>query len=442
MAEKVWLEGLLADVPGTPLDGNLKAWKNRLPESLREVVNRIASADGGVWIVGGSVREAILGRGEYDYDLATTLEPEEILEIFPKALPTGIRFGTITVRIEGFEDMFEVTTLRSESQYGDGRRPDVVGFGECLSIDLSRRDFTINAIAIDLGRGIIHDPFGGIEDLENQNLKAVGDAKKRLSEDGLRLLRGYRFMDQGERGIWLPDTDLGNALREQQSMLEKVASERIWSEFSRILSGTNAANVLERMRQDGMLSRILPGWDTDAALQHALDAPENDVVICRLVLLAAETPHTRWRILEHDLRTLTLSNQERKKFMNLHRLLGNLPDSSNAAELRRYRAGVGVDLNAHLSLEDALQPERCQSVRNALKSLPPLLAGNEPLLDGHAIASATGLPMGRRLGRLKSWLHRMQIELNLRTQKEVLALLDVIDWAGGDTDSWPGPSWP
>ena len=86
--------------------------------------------------------------------------------------------------------MFEVTTLRSESQYGDGRRPDIVGFGECLSIDLSRRDFTINAIAIDLGRGIIHDPFDGIEDLENQNLKAVGDAKKRLSEDGLRLLRG------------------------------------------------------------------------------------------------------------------------------------------------------------------------------------------------------------------------------------------------------------
>ncbi|MEC9090808.1 MAG: hypothetical protein VYC11_05505, partial [Candidatus Thermoplasmatota archaeon] len=269
-----------------------------------------------------------------------------------------------------------------------------------------------------------------------------GDAKQRLSEDGLRLLRGYRFMDQGERGIWLPDAGLETALREQQSMLEKIASERIWSEFSRILCGSNAPSVLERMKQDGMLSRILPGWDADTALQHALDAPEDVMAICRLVLLAAEIPHTRWRILEHDLRTLTLSNQERKTFMNLHKLLGNLPEPSNEAELRRYRAGVGAYIDAHLSLENALQPELCQSVRNALESLAPLQAGDGPLLDGHAIASATGLPMGRRLGRLKSWLHRMQIESNLRTEKEVLALLEVIDWAGGDADSWPGPSWP
>ena len=442
MAENVWLEGLLADVPGTPLNEILSAWKEGLPESLKEVVNRIASADGGVWIVGGSVREAILGRGQYDYDLATTLLPAKILEIFPKALPTGIRFGTVTVRMEGFEDMFEVTTLRTESQYGDGRRPDIVDFGECLSVDLSRRDFTINAIAVDLSRELIHDPFGGMNDLQNQHLKAVGNAKQRLSEDGLRLLRGYRFMDQGERGIWIPDEELATALREQQSMLEKVASERIWAEFSRILRGLNAPEILERMRQDGMLSRILPGWDADTILQRALEATESDAEICRLVLLAAEIPHERWRIIEHDLRTLTLSNQERKKFMILHQLLGNLPDPSSEAELRRYRAGVGVNIDAHLSLEKALQPDLYQSVRNALKSLPPLAAGDGPLLDGHAIASATGLPMGRRLGRLKSWLHRMQIELNLRNEEEVLTLLDVIDWAGGDTDSWPGPSWP
>ena len=443
MTSKVWLEGALADVPGEPFGDSLIKWKMGLPEALREVVNRIATAGGGIWLVGGSVREAILGRKQNDYDLATTLHPDTLLnEIFPNSLPTGVQFGTVTVRIEGYKEMFEVTTLRTESEYGDGRRPDIVDFGTSLEIDLSRRDFTMNAIAVDLSRELIHDPFNGMSDLVTQNLKAVGTAKQRLGEDGLRILRGYRFMDQGELGIWEPDIELENALRKQHKMLEKVANERIWVEFAKILRGVNAAFVLERMRSDGILSQILPGWDADTALQHILEISSEDVAICRLVLLAVEVPHTRWRILEHDLRTLTLSNQNRKRFMNIHRLIGHLPNPNDEAELRRYRMGSGEYLDSHLAIEATLQPDMCELIKTALAKLPALRAGDKPLLNGHAIAAATGLPMGRRLGKLKEWLFRMQIESNLADTTSVLTLLDVIDWAGGDPELWPGPEWP
>ena len=142
-------------------------------------------------------------------------------------------------------------------------------------------------MAIDLSRNILHDPFGGQADLDGKTLRAVGVAEDRLGEDGLRLLRAYRFMDRGSRGIWQPDHELSKALLSCGKMLENVSEERVWSEFRRILEGGNAAEILERMRKDGMLSRILPGWDAHIDLQHLLMTPEENTFACRLVLLAS-----------------------------------------------------------------------------------------------------------------------------------------------------------
>ena len=439
MAESAWLEGVAGDLDSEPLSVSLLAWKKELPEALREVCNRIATASGGVWLVGGSVREAMLGNAWKDLDLATSLNPDEILNIFPRAIPTGAQYGTVTVRVLDSELQFEVTTLRSEGTYGDGRRPDEVAFGESLQEDLSRRDFTINSMAIDLARNILHDPYGGQADLTNQCLTAVGLAEERLGEDGLRLLRAYRFMDRDNRGIWEPDTELSTALRSCGHMLENVSAERIWSEFRRILCGGNAAIILERMRLDGMLSRILPGWDADIDLQHLLTATETDAFACRLVLLASDIPNERWRVLDHDLRALTLSNRDRDCVMKLHRLLNHLP--SDVSENRRYRASVGDLIGSHLAIEDVLHPVSAATAREALAILPPLKAGNQPLVDGHLLATASELPFGRRLGRLKEWLFRIQIEQDLETAEEVLSLLEVLDWATTDPESWPDSVW-
>ena len=440
MAESAWLEGVAGDLVGESLPEALQSWKNDLPEALREVCNRIATVEGGIWLVGGSVREAMLGNPWKDLDLATSLNPDEILEIFPRAIPTGAQYGTVTVRVADSDMQFEVTTLRMEGTYGDGRRPDEVQFGRSLEEDLSRRDFTINAMAIDLARELLYDPYRGVDDLQNMCLNAVGTAEERLGEDGLRLLRAYRFMDRGHNGIWQPDEALSKALITCGHMLENVSEERVWSEFRKILTGENAATVLERMKKDGMLSRILPGWDADIDLQHLLDFADTDVFACRLVLLSSEIPNERWRRLEHDLRALTLSNHDRNRVLNLHRLLGHLP--TNIGEFRRYRAHVGDMVDAHLAVEGVLRPIATSTVREALDALNPLKAGNQPLVDGHLLAATSELPSGRRLGRLKEWLFRIQIEQDLATTEEILALLDILDWKTTDPESWPDTGWP
>ena len=440
MAESAWLEGVAGDLVGESLPEALQSWKNDLPEALREVCNRIATVGGGIWLVGGSVREAMLGNPWKDLDLATSLNPDEILEIFPRAIPTGAQYGTVTVRVADSDMQFEVTTLRMEGTYGDGRRPDEVQFGNSLEEDLSRRDFTINAMAIDLARELLYDPYRGVDDLQNMCLNAVGTAEERLGEDGLRLLRAYRFMDRGHNGIWQPDEALSKALITCGHMLENVSEERVWSEFRKILTGENAATVLERMRKDGMLSRILPGWDADIDLQHLLDFADTDVFACRLVLLSSEIPNERWRRLEHDLRALTLSNHDRNRVLNLHRLLGHLP--TNIGEFRRYRAHVGDMVDAHLAVEGVLRPIATSTVREALDALNPLKAGNQPLVDGHLLAATSELPSGRRLGRLKEWLFRIQIEQDLATTEEILALLGILDWKTTDPESWPDTGWP
>lgn len=440
MAEGAWLEGVLADCPSEPLSQDHLVWKNGLPDVLREVCNRVTTAGGGIWLVGGSVREAMLNNPWNDLDLTTTLSPDEIETLFPRSIPTGPQFGTITVRIANSDLQFEVTTLRSEGTYGDGRRPNEVTFGQSLKEDLSRRDFTINAMAIDLARNLLHDPYEGRSDLENQCLKAVGDATARMGEDGLRILRAYRFMDQQSRGIWEPDENLAQALVTCGKMLENVSQERIWSEFNRILKGQNAPLVLERMRKDGLLSRILPGWDAELEHQYELSTTEQDVVACRLVLLALDIPAERWRVLDHDMRSLTIPNVERNRVLKLHRIIGHLPDDS--ASCRRYRIRVDAEVNAHLDIESALNQSRAESVKSLLEQTQLPKGGVEPIVDGHLLSKISNLPSGRRLGRLKEWLFRLQIDQDLSSAEEVLSLLDILEWQTSNPEDWPEVSWP
>ena len=167
----------------------------RLSEADRLVLEGLRSA-GEAWIVGGWVREAFSDSDYNDIDIATTLLPAEVKELFPRSLMVGEKYGTVIVRLENniSDGTWEVTTLRSEGSYGDGRRPDQVEFGQNIEDDLARRDFTINAMAIDSDDNVI-DPFDGMSDLRAGVLRAVGEASERLGEDGLRIMRAYRFLD-------------------------------------------------------------------------------------------------------------------------------------------------------------------------------------------------------------------------------------------------------
>ena len=149
-------EGRIADISGEFLPGLIN-----LDEDVTHVLDVLCSGGYGAWIVGGAVRDSILGKEPSDFDICTDATPEQVIESFEETIPTGIKFGTITV--QSGDSQHEVTTLRTETGYGDGRRPDVVEWGTSLEIDLSRRDFTMNAMAYDCSRELLHDPFGGKE---------------------------------------------------------------------------------------------------------------------------------------------------------------------------------------------------------------------------------------------------------------------------------------
>src|SRR3954471_20366778 len=163
----------------------------KVPEDVLGICRRLREKGRRGWIVGGCVRDLLRGGQAKDWDVATDARPEEVVAFFRKVIPTGIQHGTVTVVLRGVH--YEVTTLRGEGAYSDGRRPDKVEFVDDITADLARRDFTFNAMAIDPIDGHLIDPFGGKADLDAKVLRAVGDASERFFEDGLRVLRAARF---------------------------------------------------------------------------------------------------------------------------------------------------------------------------------------------------------------------------------------------------------
>lgn len=191
------------------------------------------------YFVGGCVRDALLGRVTHDIDIATSAPPEHVLWLFPDALPTGLKHGTVTVRRTGF--FFEVTTFRQESGYSDGRRPDEVFFVRDVREDLARRDFTINAMAAGAD-GRMVDPFGGVGDLQARRVRTVGEPALRFGEDALRIVRCVRFAAEFGFGIDGPTWDGVLAARDQ---LRFIATERIGAELDKMCGGRDPGRAFE-----------------------------------------------------------------------------------------------------------------------------------------------------------------------------------------------------
>ncbi|MBT4059841.1 MAG: hypothetical protein HOE69_06005 [Euryarchaeota archaeon] len=430
-------EGRLADVPSRALPIEMESWVESLPEDLLEIVSRVAQAGGGIWLVGGSVREGLAGLIPKDYDLATDLEPDNVMEIFPNSIDTGSQYGTVSVRIEGKMELFEVTTLRCDQEYRDGRRPDSVDFGTSLLVDLERRDLTINAMAVDLARGQLYDQFGGFDDLQKKILRAVGDASLRLAEDGLRLMRVYRFMDQSGAGLWLPDAELEAALRECQQMLANVSAERIWQELKRILAGQHAAEVLQKMSNDGILSLIFSNYVYDLTGQSELNISDSEAIIsARLAMLFGGESPTQL------MRELKMEKSVMKEVMALRERMNHLPDADDIPQLRLYRAVVDERLTTQLSCDIARGSKGAKQVASALENLAPNIAGNAPLADGNWIVEQTGLTPGIKLGRLKSWLHRIQVVNDISSLDELSNELGQFNWQDSEHNEWPSFCWP
>ena len=222
---------------------------DRVPAPVRRLCRRLWAAGKEALPVGGCVRDLLLGRAPGDWDVTTSALPEEVMALFRRAIPTGLKHGTVTV-LSG-PMAVEVTTFRREEGYADGRHPDAVAFDATLEQDLGRRDFTINAMAL-ARDGSIADPFGGQADLAAGLVRCVGDPDRRFREDGLRLLRAVRFAAQ--LGFAL-EPETAAALARNAGMLDQVSGERIKAELEKVLLSPRpelAALPVEL----GMLSRF------------------------------------------------------------------------------------------------------------------------------------------------------------------------------------------
>ena len=206
--------------------------------------------------VGGCVRDTLLGRPVHDWDITTSALPEEIMALFPRCIPTGIKHGTVTVLLRG--ESFEVTTFRRDGAYHDGRHPDGVVFVPNLTEDLARRDFTINAMAMHLD-GSITDCFDGKADLKRGIIRCVGDPERRFREDALRMLRAWRFSAQ--LGFQIED-DTARAIRENAGLCRLLSRERVCAEAEKTLLSP-LPQTLSVMLREGLLSACGIAGDYD-----------------------------------------------------------------------------------------------------------------------------------------------------------------------------------
>ena len=213
----------------------------KVPGYVEKVLLALEAAGHEAWCVGGCVRDSLLGRSPDDWDVTTSATPEEIMSVFaPHAIPTGLQHGTITVRSE--HRNVEVTTYRVDGVYRDHRRPESVTFTRSLEEDLCRRDFTVNAMALNV-RGQMRDPFGGQADLERKILRCVGEPDRRFEEDALRILRALRFA--AVLGFEIEEST-ARSIHRNRELLRQIAAERIQTELMKLLRGRYAANVLRQ----------------------------------------------------------------------------------------------------------------------------------------------------------------------------------------------------
>jgi putative nucleotidyltransferase with HDIG domain len=251
-------------------------------------------------LVGGCVRDLLLGRLPTDYDVATNATPEQVLALFPEGVAVGAKFGVILVPLEGIK--VEVATYRADLGYSDGRHPDAVAFSQTAKEDVQRRDFTINGLLMRHDTGEVLDFVCGQEDLNAGIIRAIGEPERRFAEDKLRLLRAVRF---ASRFGYAVEPETFAAIREYATEIRQVSAERVRDELTKLLTEGAARRGFELLDSTGLLSAVLP----EIAAMKGVDQPpqfhpEGDVWIHTLLMLeqlsAGTTPTLAWGVLLHD----------------------------------------------------------------------------------------------------------------------------------------------
>lgn len=418
---------------------------SQIPADVLDICRRLGERGKRAWIVGGCVRDLLRGSPAKDWDVATDARPDEVMASFRKVIPTGIEHGTVSVLVRGVH--YEVTTLRGDGAYTDGRRPDAVEFVNDITADLARRDFTFNAIAIDPVGGAIIDPFGGQRDLAAKVVRAVGDAEERFAEDGLRVLRGARFAATLECTID-PDTHRAMASDRAVRTFRRVSAERVREEWMKTMAAKRPSVAFSVMLETRILNEICPellesvgceqnkwhGFDVWGHAMACLDACDAGPVVRIAALLhdvgkprsRAFSDKTRdWTFFEHErigaemagpiLERLRFSNDDRAKIVALirHHLICYSDEWTDAA-VRRWIRRIGPELAPDLyalGAADALgkgreigdELENLARLRarvDALLAAGTALSTKDLALRGDDLMKELGLARGRIIGEI------------------------------------------
>lgn len=394
----------------------------RLPETVRDILNKLETAGFQAYAVGGCVRDSILGKEPDDWDLTTDARPEEVKALFPRTVDTGLQHGTVTVLLGG--EGYEVTTYRIDGSYSDGRHPDSICFTPSLAEDLKRRDFTINAMAVS-ERGELVDLFGGQEDLARGCIRCVGDPYARFREDALRMLRAVRFAAQLNFEI---EAETFKALTELSSNLARVSKERILAELTKLLL-SNHPEKLELLYVAGLAPEMaahFPGVHLDS---RAARLPR-----CKALRFAAAGERITPEALGKLLTELKSDRATRDRAVLLLTAVHKpLPESET--EVRRCLSDIGHDAFTELLLlkeagygsEETTGGVEQRTERIAkLRALRQEIAERGDCLEirglalGGAELLALGIPKGPALGACLRALLNAVLEEPARNEKTYL----------------------
>ncbi|HET7629289.1 MAG TPA: CCA tRNA nucleotidyltransferase [Bacillales bacterium] len=377
-----------------------------------EVVGQLKQNGYEAFIVGGAVRDSLLGRRVDDVDIASSATPQQVVQLFRKTIPVGVEHGTVVVRHRGRS--FEVTTFRTESDYIDHRRPSAVSFVSSLHEDLQRRDFTINAMAM-TESGEIIDPYGGRDDLTNKVIRTVGKASERFKEDPLRMMRAVRFASQLDFRI---EAETLSAMTRAAADLTHISVERKTAEFEKLMAGTAPGRAFRQLVTSGLF-RYLPGLtpyqqglvhiDADGFLPLHKNA-ERWAYFVRSMAISDETDWLkRWKLANRLV-------QEIKRLTDVVRTLGHQAWTPWLV----YQTGVDTAVSAERVRaalhERTADTERIYEIARQL----PIHERKQLAVDGRDLLGWWDRPPGPWISHCLEQIEREVIGGRLENRKEAL----------------------
>jgi len=434
----------------------------KLTRGAKQIIETLQKEGHKAYLVGGCIRDSLLKITPLEWDITTSAKPDQVCKLFNKVVPTGLEYGTVTVILD--DGQYEVTTFRSDEKYVDGRHPSNVKFTDDIHKDLSRRDFTINALAYDPKTKELVDDYQGQADLKNKQIKAIGKAEERFSEDGLRSVRACRFAAKLNFKI---ESKTFAAISQTLSVTQKVAPERIHDELVKILQADKPSIAFELMRESGLLKLIMPEllicfgveqprefhkYDVYYHNLYACDAaPKNNPMVRLACLLHdIEKPSCKkdFTFYNHDkegaktaekiLKRLKFSNNDIKKVSNLitNHMFNYLSEWTDAA-VRRFLLRIGgvkniADIFAIRIADNKAMGRKIDSsyLKELQKRIDKIIADENALhikdlkVDGKDVMKVLNIAPGPQVGKtLEALLEKVLDEPKLNNRETLLKLI-------------------